>query len=346
MEYCEYKSLSDVLDDLSEYRHYLSTLGVLKYFTEILIGLKYIHNHHILHRDLKPENVFVTTDNVCVLGDFGFAKEVEDLEALNRTYAGSPMYMAPEVFRGNKYNSKADIWSLGCILYEMCTFKGVYEQAKTPAQLKRLQKIPFKDLGLKLPQHLDNKLYDLIEKCLQINPADRLSANELYNEEIIQNFISQDCVSLNYSYDTKMKKDMKPILDVVYESIDKKEPIEANSESIIQLFETYSKEKSIDKKIKVKLFKIIQYCNKRIGRQLLLDPYDETNKIQFVKIDDYEDRKNEWERNVMVHKIFMSILQFFNKQNYHNECFAVANALMVETGIFYYILYYIYVIFI
>lgn len=71
-----------------------------------------------MHRDIKPENIFFSNGKV-KLGDFGFCKGLKPGENMTKTMLGSPIYMAPEVLRGENYSMKADIWSLGVVLYEM-----------------------------------------------------------------------------------------------------------------------------------------------------------------------------------------------------------------------------------
>lgn len=75
----------------------------------------------ILHRDIKPSNIFLDEFRNPKLGDFGFAKAVVNGEksAYAKTYIGTPFYMSPEQLSESEYNEKSDIWSLGCIVYEM-----------------------------------------------------------------------------------------------------------------------------------------------------------------------------------------------------------------------------------
>ena len=77
----------------------------------------------ILHRDLKSSNVFLHNQQIKV-GDFGLSRVLA--ESFANTLAGTPCYMSPEMLKGSKYNAKADIWSLGCIVYEMITLKRPY----------------------------------------------------------------------------------------------------------------------------------------------------------------------------------------------------------------------------
>lgn len=75
-----------------------------------------LNKYNIMHRDLKPDNIFFHDGNV-KLGDFGFCKNLLREGDMTSTMLGSPIYMAPEVLRGEIYTSKADIWSLGVVLY-------------------------------------------------------------------------------------------------------------------------------------------------------------------------------------------------------------------------------------
>lgn len=87
-------------------------------FRQLLEAFKILNKYNIMHRDLKPDNIFF--HNGCLkLGDFGFCKTLGNANDMASTMLGSPIYMAPEVLKGEAYTSKADIWSLGVVFYEM-----------------------------------------------------------------------------------------------------------------------------------------------------------------------------------------------------------------------------------
>merc|ERR1719482_2141178 len=75
----------------------------------------------MLHRDLKPANVFLSATSDVKLGDFGLAKALEATCALANTQCGTPVYMSPELCLGKDYNRAADVYALGCVLYELMT---------------------------------------------------------------------------------------------------------------------------------------------------------------------------------------------------------------------------------
>jgi len=86
-----------------------------------------MHSNNILHRDLKTLNIFLTKDNKIKLGDLGVAKILEDPENFVTSKVGTPYYLSPEVCEDRPYNNKSDIWSLGCILYELCSLHHPFE---------------------------------------------------------------------------------------------------------------------------------------------------------------------------------------------------------------------------
>jgi serine/threonine protein kinase len=96
---------------------------VLEFTRQILAALAYMHRNSVIHRDIKPSNVLVSDDETTLaLTDFGLSKEINAGEYV-KTRIGTYHYMAPEQMTGSKYNSKADVWAAGCLIYAMCTAK-------------------------------------------------------------------------------------------------------------------------------------------------------------------------------------------------------------------------------
>ncbi|XP_060250363.1 serine/threonine-protein kinase Nek3 isoform X11 [Ovis aries] len=121
MEYC------DGGDLMQKIKHQKGKLFpedmILHWFTQMCLGVNHIHKKRVLHRDIKSKNVFLTQDGKVKLGDFGSARLLASPMAFACTYVGTPYYVPPEIWENMPYNNKSDIWSLGCILYELCTLK-------------------------------------------------------------------------------------------------------------------------------------------------------------------------------------------------------------------------------
>lgn len=99
-------------------QNHLSESRALKFFKQILDAFRVLIKHNIMHRDLKPSNILLH-DGIVKIADFGFCKTLKTGQDMTQTMLGSPIYMAPEVLKGMDYCIKADIWSLGVVLFEM-----------------------------------------------------------------------------------------------------------------------------------------------------------------------------------------------------------------------------------
>eukprot|EP01083_Nonionella_stella_P086476 240295_1 len=124
MTYCDGGDLTHFLKNQRGRK--LREKHVLDLFVQIALAMHFVHKRNILHRDLKAQNIFVKNGQL-KLGDFGISKVLTGSVAFAQTVIGTPYYMSPEVFKGKPYNFKSDIWSLGCVLYELMTFKHCFD---------------------------------------------------------------------------------------------------------------------------------------------------------------------------------------------------------------------------
>ena len=118
MDYYEKGDLYFLINNLIQKNEYLEEEKIWHFFIQLSLGLEYIHQKKIIHRDLKPMNIFLSKNNTIKIGDLGFAKILKN-QTKSNTFLGTPYYMSPEVCEGKPYNSKNDVWALGCILYEL-----------------------------------------------------------------------------------------------------------------------------------------------------------------------------------------------------------------------------------
>lgn len=125
LEYCE----SDLLGMIN--KKALSTIQIKDFIRQLFDGLSYIHEQGIIHRDIKPANIFITKDNTIKLGDFGLATHVEKgRPATNKVITLS--YRPLEILLGaENYGVEVDVWSMACVLYQMCTGSHLFDSKTT-----------------------------------------------------------------------------------------------------------------------------------------------------------------------------------------------------------------------
>ncbi|MCJ1416377.1 G2-specific serine/threonine protein kinase [Xylographa parallela] len=144
-------------------------------------GLRLKNQVMILHRDLKPENVFLGADNSVKLGDFGLSKLMQSHDFAS-TYVGTPFYMSPEICAAERYTLHSDVWSLGCIIYELCARKPPFN-AKTHLQLvQRIRDGRYDPL----PSIYSPELQNVIKSCLKTNPQHRPDTAALLRLPIVR----------------------------------------------------------------------------------------------------------------------------------------------------------------
>jgi Serine/threonine protein kinase len=132
---------------------------VLNITYQITLGLQDLHNKNIIHRDIKPANIFITNKDVIKIGDFNVGKN--NPIAMKNTRIGTPLNMSPEVFYGKPYDFKADIWSLGCVVYEMTTLQKPFDADNEAVLFSKLENNKIKKLKIPRSKALEiliNKL--------------------------------------------------------------------------------------------------------------------------------------------------------------------------------------------
>lgn len=137
------------------------------------LGLKSLHDKKILHRDLKCANVFIASDKVYKLGDLNVSKVLKKDFACTQT--GTPYYASPEVWKDQPYGVKSDMWSLGCVIYEMAALKPPF----TARDLSGLYKKVCAGIFDRIPFQYSNDLQAVISSLLKLDPKKRPDTDEL-----------------------------------------------------------------------------------------------------------------------------------------------------------------------
>ncbi|KAJ8533934.1 hypothetical protein K7X08_007258 [Anisodus acutangulus] len=156
------------------------------FMQQLASGLKILRENNLIHRDLKPQNLLLsaTDDNSTLkIADFGFARSLQP-RVLAETLCGSPLYMAPEIMQLQKYDAKADLWSVGAILFQLVTGKTPFTGNN---QIQLLQNI-VKSTKLQFPldaKNLNPHCVDLCQKLLRRNPVERLTFEEFFNHPFL-----------------------------------------------------------------------------------------------------------------------------------------------------------------
>lgn len=133
---------------------------VWKIFIHLVLGIQSLHSKQILHRDLKSANVFLNKSGEPKLGDLNVSKIAK--KGMLHTQTGTPYYASPEVWKDQPYDNKSDIWSLGCVLYEMCTLKPPFQAADMDGLYKKVLKGAYAKIPACYSQDLSTMLRRLI----------------------------------------------------------------------------------------------------------------------------------------------------------------------------------------
>ena len=180
LEYADAGDLQSKISAHKSVQKYFNEKTIWSIFIQMVQGIKVLHDKNIIHRDLKSANIFLMKNGVCKLGDLNVSKEAKT--GLLKTQTGTPYFPSPEVRNGKPYGIKSDIWSLGCILYQMSTLKMPFQGNNFKEVYNNVLKCKYPPL----PEIYSKELNLIIKKMLQIDPDKRPSASEILEDPIIK----------------------------------------------------------------------------------------------------------------------------------------------------------------
>ena len=201
MDFCEFGDLFSLLQSVKKKKVFVNEDIIWNIAIQVLVGLNYLHSKKIIHRDIKLLNLFMTKDKKIKIGDMGMSIIFDEEESIH-SRVGTPLYIAPELVKKEKYDYKIDIWSLGCSLYHLAKTVPPF----TDENLIKLGNSIINEQPSNLPICYSNELYDFILRLMIKNKDQRpsaIEALELIPEKIKKKFYN------NYNIYTAKKKKFK-----------------------------------------------------------------------------------------------------------------------------------------
>ncbi len=168
---------------------------------QILQGLKFLHDNKIIHRDLKSANIFLMKNGIVKIGDLNVSKLAKIGKA--NTHTGTPYYSSPEIWIDQPYNYKTDIWSVGCIIYEMCALSPPFRGTSLINLYNNIQRGEYSPI----PDNYSKELSYVISLMLVVDPNVRASCDKLLGLSIIQDKM-KEIKGFNFNNDNNYKVEL------------------------------------------------------------------------------------------------------------------------------------------
>ena len=281
---------------------------IWSYFIQVALGIEYLHFNNIIHRDIKVANVFLDENDRIYLGDFGICKVLNMEQHLTDTQIGTPYYMSPEIVRRKTYSKKIDIWSLGCLLYELIYFKPPFTGKDISSLFKNVLKKNFdKSIDKKIDKNINKNI--IKSKYVDLKPSykkhniynqynpdrpylPRIYDYNRYNKKPANNLNNQN-IKANIKNSEKRNENFGNYSDTIIKLVDKILILDSKKrldiDEILELPELVDKTKTIRNKYKYQKKEKIEQFQFKFNK-IALPKYYHTWKIfidQINKNDEY-----------------------------------------------------------
>ena len=167
---------------------------IWKWLIQLLEGIKYLHDNKIMHRDLKSANLFLCKNGLLKIGDLNVSTIAKNDLALTQT--GTPYYTSPEIWKEKPYNNKCDIWSAGCIIYEICTLHVPFRGTNFKELFDNISLGKYSDINV----NYSDDLRKILKLMIVVNPDMRYDAQSILECDIVKKKIKELNFSLKDSY--------------------------------------------------------------------------------------------------------------------------------------------------
>ncbi|XP_072310800.1 serine/threonine-protein kinase Nek2 [Eucyclogobius newberryi] len=193
MELCEGGDLASLISRCTKDRRYLEESYILRVMAQLTLALRECHRRSdgratVLHRDLKPANIFLDSKRNVKLGDFGLARILNHDTSFAKTFVGTPYYMSPEQMNQMSYNEKSDIWSLGCLLYELCALSPPFTASNQRELAEKIREGRFRRIPYRYSEHLNT----LLCKMLHLKDYLRPSVESILQSSLLSEAVSEE----------------------------------------------------------------------------------------------------------------------------------------------------------
>ncbi|KAJ7988040.1 hypothetical protein DPEC_G00319510 [Dallia pectoralis] len=193
MEHCEGGDLSSLITRCIKERRYLEEEFIMRVMAQLTLALKECHRRSdggatVLHRDLKPANIFLDVKQNVKLGDFGLARILNHDTSFAKTFVGTPYYMSPEQMNRMSYNEKSDIWSLGCLLYELCALSPPFMAYNQKELAEKIREGKFR----RIPYRYSEELNTLLSKMLHLKDYLRPSVESILQSSLLADMVADE----------------------------------------------------------------------------------------------------------------------------------------------------------
>ncbi|KAM3141150.1 hypothetical protein pb186bvf_006755 [Paramecium bursaria] len=183
---------------------------ILDWFVQMALAMNHIHERKILHRDLKTQNIFLTSKNDVKIGDFGIARVLQHTYDCAKTAIGTPYYLSPEICQEKPYNQKSDIWSLGCILYELTTLNHAFDAMSMKELVLKILRGTYPPI----PAQYSPELQSLIADMLIKDPSKRPSIKRILERDFLKTRIGNLLVSTLNRHEFQELTEVQPKQDL------------------------------------------------------------------------------------------------------------------------------------